>query len=113
MKLLLDENLSRRLLITLGDRYPGSVHVDRIGLHGRSDLDVWEYAALHGFAIVSKDDDFRQLSFLRGAPPKVVRLVAGNAGTGAIAALLSAHDRELRAFDANEDASLLILGNVD
>lgn len=70
MKLLLEENLSRRLLKSLHRLYPGSAHVDDVSLHGASDLDVWRFAALHGLTIVSKDDDFRQLSFLHGAPPK-------------------------------------------
>ncbi len=112
MKLLFDENLSRRLLITLGARYPGSKHVDEVGLHGRSDIEIWEYASSHDFVIVSKDDDFRQLSFLCGAPPKVVRLVVGNAGTRVIAELLAARERALQEFNEDEVASLLVLRRV-
>jgi predicted nuclease of predicted toxin-antitoxin system len=41
----------------------------------------------NGCALVSKDNDFRQLSFLYGAPPKIIWL-SGNAGTDAIAAPL-------------------------
>lgn len=49
-------------------------------LPSRTD-ESWDYAGFHGFVIVSKDNDFRQLSFLKGPPPKVVWLSIGNAGT--------------------------------
>ncbi|MGQ0595384.1 MAG: DUF5615 family PIN-like protein [Gammaproteobacteria bacterium] len=38
--------------------------------------------------MVSKDNDFRQMSFVKGPPPKVIWLSVGNAGTDAIARLL-------------------------
>jgi predicted nuclease of predicted toxin-antitoxin system len=31
---------------------------------------IWEHAKSHGFAIVSKDTDFRERSFVEGFPPK-------------------------------------------
>lgn len=71
VKLLLDENLSPRLVQLLARDFPGCSHVDAIGLHGKPDVEIWGYAREHGFVIVSKDDDFRQLSFLHGAPPTV------------------------------------------
>ena len=81
MRLLLDENLSPRLAQRLAAAFPESRHVDSVGLHGRADADLWNYASQHGFVLVSKDNDFRQLSFLRGAPPKVIWLHIGNAPT--------------------------------
>ena len=45
---------------------------------------IWERAGQEAYAIVSKDNDFRQLSFVHGAPPKVIWLSVGNAGTEAI-----------------------------
>lgn len=68
MKLLLDENLSRRLFHRLARDFPESAHADALGLHGKPDAEIWRHAREHGFVIVSKDDDFRQLSFLHGAP---------------------------------------------
>lgn len=109
MKLLFDENLSRRLVPALESAYPDSRHVDQVGLHGRPDYDIWRHATDHGFTVVSKDDDFRQMSFLHGAPPKVIRLAVGNAGTQAIAKLLLLRQAEVEAFVADAQASLLIL----
>lgn len=64
MKLLLDENLSLRLVESLADLYPGSNHVHNLNLGGADDSEVWDYAKLHGFAIVSKDSDFAERSVL-------------------------------------------------
>ena len=109
MKLLLDENLSHRLLRRLKGPFPESSHVDLFGLHGRTDHAVWDYAGFHGFAIVSKDNDFRQLSFLKGPPPKVVWLSVGNAGTEQIGRLLlGSHDR-IVAFLQDPEEGLLVL----
>ena len=70
MKLLFDENLAPRLVAQVIDLFPGSEHVRNVGLATADDAAVWEYAKAGGFAIVSKDADFRQLSFLYGSPPK-------------------------------------------
>ena len=78
MRLLFDQNLSPRLLALLADLYGGSTHVRNEGLEAADDDTAWEYAALHGFAIVSKDADFHQRSFLLGAPPKVIWIQRGN-----------------------------------
>ena len=109
MKLLFDENLSPRLVGRFAAIFPGCTHVDLVGLHGCSDGEVWEHARAHGYTIVSKDNDFRQLSFLHGGPPKVVWLSVGNAGTDAIADLLDRRRADLARLDASADASLLVI----
>lgn len=109
MKLLFDENLSRRLVALLAAEYPGSEHVETAGLLAADDLTVWRYAASNNLAIVSKDSDFRHLSLLRGAPPKVIWLRIGNGPTAAAAALLRGRLVDVQAFDADPKASLLVL----
>ena len=113
MKLLFDENLSPRFAKDTATVFPGSQHIDLAGLHGQSDEAVWEYARLQGFVVVSKDNDFRQRSFLKGAPPKVIWLSVGNAGTDAISRLLRESHARIATFVANEEESLLILELID
>ena len=72
MKLLLDENVPSRLVAALSDEFPGPVHVRDIGLARASNDAIWVYARNHGLTMLSKDSDFRQVSFLRGPPPKVI-----------------------------------------
>ena len=109
MRLLFDENLSSRLPQRLAAAFPDSRHVDDVGLHGRTDTDLWNYAGQHGFMLVSKDNDFRQLSFLRGAPPKVIWLHVGNASTREIEALILARHNRIQEFLDDPESALLIV----
>lgn len=109
MKLLLDENLSHRLVPLLQDAYPGTQHVVDAGLQGAADAVIWDFAQREGFALVSKDDDFRQLSLLRGAPPKVVVLAIGNGGNAQALALLTDNRGHIEAFEADAQESVLVL----
>lgn len=109
MKLLFDENLSPTLVSRLATEFPGSRHVEDLGLRGCSDGDVWAYARTHDFTIVSKDNDFRQMAFLGGPPPKVIWLSVGNAGTRATAELIAHHVSLIAAFAASADECLLVL----
>ncbi len=45
MKLLLDENLSPRLVARLADAYSDSAHVQDCGLGSADDEQIWQYAA--------------------------------------------------------------------
>jgi predicted nuclease of predicted toxin-antitoxin system len=109
VKLLFDENLSPRLVRRLARLFPESQHVDLVGLHGQVDQAIWDYAGLNQFTIVSKDNDFRQLSFLKGPPPKVVWLSVGNAGTPAIGDLLQRNHQRIVTFLETPEESLLVL----
>jgi predicted nuclease of predicted toxin-antitoxin system len=109
VKLLFDENLSPRLPSLLKDSFPECEHLRDLGLMGAVDSQLWEYARTNGFTIVSKDNDFRQRSFVEGAPPKIVWLSVGNAGTGVICQLLQTQLAQLVSFHNDSDAALLVL----
>jgi len=111
MKLLFDHNLSYKLVGRLADLFPNSEHVRNGNLHEADDRPVWKYECAHGFAIVSKDEDFHQLSFLYGAPPKVVWVRLGNCTTADIEQALRHHHTDLLNFDANEEGAFLIVGS--
>ena len=110
MRLLLDQNLSPRLLTALADLYPGSTHVREAHLQAVDDDTVWQYAAANGFAIVSKDADFHERSFLLGHPPKVIWIRRGNCSTDEVAAILRDHHAEVLTFERDVEASFLALG---
>jgi len=74
MKLLLDENLSRRLVPFLQHDYPGSDQVVLLGMESASDKEVWLKAKDDGYVIVTRDADFQELSLVWGQSPKVIRL---------------------------------------
>ncbi|MBD2719457.1 MULTISPECIES: DUF5615 family PIN-like protein [unclassified Synechococcus] len=109
VSLLLDENLSERLLPLLSDRFPESGHVRLLGLGGADDLTIWDRARADGDLLVTKDEDFLRLSMSRGFPPKVICLAIGNAGNASTAALLLDHAAAIEDFSNHPEAGFLML----
>ena len=91
------------------DLFPGSDHIGKRDLDLAADQEVWNFARDHGFAILSKDSDFHQMSLLRGFPPKVIFLKVGNCSTEVILSLLRGHVNDIRKFLDDTVASLLIM----
>lgn len=109
MKLLLDENLSDRIIYRIIDLYPNSAHVKTLGLINTDDAIIWEYAKTNEFTIISKDSDFHQRSLLYSHPPKFVYLRIGNCSTSKIVQILRENFETMTQFDHSERESLLIL----
>jgi predicted nuclease of predicted toxin-antitoxin system len=109
VKLLLDQNLSPRLLRNLDPVFPGSTHVRLVGLRDADDKVVWEYARNLGFVIVSKDSDFHQRSFLLGYPPKVIWIRLGNCPTSDVERVLKLRQSSIIEFCLDEAQSFLAL----
>lgn len=109
MKLLLDENLSPRLVRIVEDLFPGTQHVRDVGLKSAGDQVVWEFAGAHEFAIISKDGDFRQRSLLYGMPPKVIGLLVGNCSTGFVAQIIRDNAPLIHRFGDDPTAAFLTL----
>jgi len=78
MKLLLDENLSRRLVPFLQHDFPDTSQVVLLGMESATDKEVWQRARDDGFVIVTRDADFQELSLVWGQPPQVIRLKTPN-----------------------------------
>jgi predicted nuclease of predicted toxin-antitoxin system len=88
LKLLFDQNLSRKLVTRWADVFPNASHVQFHGLAEKTDTEIWEFAQLNDFCIVTQDADFAERSRLYGAPPKVVWLRCGNVPTHQVEALI-------------------------
>ena len=84
MKLLFDENLSRKLVVRLAELYPESAHVAEVDLIERPDREIWEFAKAGNFVIVSAD------SLLR------TRHITRAASQGRVAPALDASYKEIR-----------------
>lgn len=107
MKLLLDENLSRRIVPALQTAYPGSTQVALVGLEHANDREIWVFAKDRGFTIVTKDDDFLGLLALMGHPPKVVLLSLGNSTNAQVIDALIRSHAELEETLAKNDIGLV------
>lgn len=88
LELLFDQNLSYKLTTRLADVFPDSCHVQFHGLEEKTDTEIWEFARMNNFCIVTQDADFAERSRLYGSPPKVIWLRCGNAPTTQVEALL-------------------------
>ena len=88
MKLLLDENLSRRLVPFLQNAYPGTSQVVLLGMESASDREIWQTAKENNFVVVTRDADFEELSVVLGQPPKIIWLKVKNQTRAAILKIL-------------------------
>jgi len=109
MKLLFDQNLSPKLVNSLSDLFPGSSHVKSVGLDCANDDQIWEHARMNGYAIVSKDEDYNNLSVVRGSPPKVIWLQLGNCTTAQVEAAFRARFTDIEAFEKDSSSGTLVL----
>lgn len=78
MKLLLDQNLSHRIVKPLTESYPGSTQVSMLRMSRATDREIWNYAQQNDYSIVTLDADFHEYSLLENAPPLVIWLKCGN-----------------------------------
>jgi predicted nuclease of predicted toxin-antitoxin system len=114
VKLLLDENLSVQLQLTvsLSALYPGSEQVHNVHLGSSNDDAIWDYAKQHGFAIVSKDSDFAERSVLERDPPKIIWIRLGNCSTADVEHLLCSAHETIRSFIEEDEETCLLLGRA-
>jgi predicted nuclease of predicted toxin-antitoxin system len=111
MKLLLDENLSRRLVPFLLHDYPDSSHVCLMGLESALDAEVWQAAKDQDFVIVTRDADFEELSLVWGQPPKVIWLKTSNQSRAAtLKVLLDNHSKITAALFGMDQACVEVSG---
>ncbi len=109
MKLLLDENLSDRIVPQIVDLFPASAHVKALALARADDARIWSWAKENAFVLVSKDIDFAARAIALGHPPKFIWLRVGNCRTDVIIALLRRRDTVIREFVESEVEGLLVL----
>lgn len=109
MKLLLDHNLSHRLVSRVENVYPGSTQTRLLGFGRSGDTELWFYAKTHGYVLVTKDRDLADRALSRGAPPKVVWLRIGNCTVNALEAILRRNFDAIQAFVEDKDQIVLEL----
>ncbi len=109
MRLLLDANISFRLVERLADVFPDSSHVSLVGLERADDGNTWEFARNNGYVIVSKDEDFHQLALVEEPPPKLVWVRLGNCSTADVERVLREGAHTIEMFVADEETTFLVL----
>ncbi len=107
MKLLLDQNISYRLLKKISDVFPDSGQVLQLGLNNAPDMEIWSFAKENDFVIVTFDSDFFDISVLNGYPPKIVWIRTHNQTTKNIEVLIKKNAPLIKDFIDREDIACL------
>jgi predicted nuclease of predicted toxin-antitoxin system len=107
MKLLLDANISWRIVKDLSVHFGEVNHISDFLPHDAKDSEIWELALNKGFTIITNDMDFVNLLTIKGWPPKIIILKQGNQSNKAIRNLLITNKNELLIFDSNDSIGIL------
>jgi predicted nuclease of predicted toxin-antitoxin system len=107
MKLLIDENISFRLIAHIASAFPNTQHVKDLGLIHANDTTIFKKARTIGFdAIITMDDDFQNILLVQGAPPKIIWMRTGNCSTLFLAQTILNNSELIQSFvdDPNLDS---------
>lgn len=110
MKLLFDQNLSFKLVKSIGSIFPNSNHVSKLGLSNSSDIEIYKFAREKEFTIVSFDSDFVDIILVKGVPPKLIWINTGNLTTKMVLSLLESNFETITSFINSEEEILEING---
>jgi predicted nuclease of predicted toxin-antitoxin system len=113
VKLLLDENPSRRLVRRIEDLFPETRHVSTEGLMQAPDMAVWAYARQNGFTILSADGDFYNFAVSMGPPPKVIWLKGCDYPTANVEKVVRSQAIRIAEFEKDAEQAVLVLTRVD
>lgn len=105
--LLFDQNISYKVSKKIQDLFPGAKHLSDLRLESYTDIDIWQYARVNDFCIVTFDYDFIDLATLKGAPPKIIWLRSGNMATEVVVTKLRSHHIEIRKFIEDKETAFL------
>jgi predicted nuclease of predicted toxin-antitoxin system len=109
VRILLDQNLSPKLIRQLADVLPGLESVYDHDLIGASDPFIFDWArTLELSALVSADRDFVQLAERVGPPPRVIRIERCDFPSRIIEQLIRREAIRIREFLQSERAVLLL-----
>ena len=68
MRLLFDQNISFRLIRKISNIFPKAKQVSQLNLENATNRNIWDFAKLHDYSIVTFDSDFFDLSVILGHP---------------------------------------------
>lgn len=108
MKLLIDANLSWRLVKLIQPSFPDALHVTKTGFPiPAKDIEIWNWAKQNAFTIVTNDEDFFYLLSTNGFPPKIIMIRTGNQTTRFIADVINRDKEEIETMIRSKEHGLL------
>ena len=92
MKILIDQNISFRIINYISSFFTEVEHVKSLQLMDADDYHIFMSARQLGFAaVLTQDEDFYNLLLEHGAPPKIIWLRTGNCSTSFLGETIMRH----------------------
>ena len=108
MKLLLDANISWRIIKSLKPFVEECIHVDQCNLKvPAKDIEIWNFAKTNEYIIITNDDDFINFSTIYGYPPKIVIFKTGNLNRVYVQDLLLKYLNNIKQMHESNDTGIL------
>jgi len=107
MKILFDQNISHRLVKKISDILPDAKQVRELGIENSSDKEIWEFAKIEEYIIVTFDSDFYDFSLVWGHPPKIVWIRTQNQTTNNLEVILRKYINSITALDNDDGLACL------
>ncbi|MFD2570622.1 DUF5615 family PIN-like protein [Spirosoma soli] len=109
MRLLLDQNISFRVVKQLKSTFPEVIGVRECGLYNADDYQIWEYALQNNYTVVTFDKDIPAIGSVKGFPPKIIWLRTGNLSNQAVVSLFVDRASDFVAFIADDKKGCLMV----
>lgn len=108
MKLLLDANISWRIIKNIEPYVDECIYVDQCDLKvPAKDIEIWDYAKANQYIIITNDDDFINYSTIYGYPPKIVIMKTGNLRRIFVQELLLKYLDDIKLLHESSDTGIL------
>jgi len=107
MKLLLDENISYRVVKILSDYFDEVIHIKKLTNERLTDKEIWNECRKSGYSILTYDSDFRDLATYFGHPPKIIWLRFGNQTIEIVASKIIQNINNIQEFENNSELAVL------
>lgn len=99
MKILIDQNISFRLVAHIQHAFPNIAHVKSLNLINENDHKIFIYARQNGYeAVLTLDEDFYNILLEHNPPPKVIWLRTGNCSTAHLAQIILNNESDIQSF---------------
>ena len=114
MKILIDQNISFRLIALIQDVFPNIAHVKTLNLIDNPDFNIFMYARKNSFdAVLTLDEDFYNILLEHNAPPKVIWLRFGNTMTQNLADRIENKKDIIKSFIEDLDFKEIAVLEID
>lgn len=109
MKLLIDQNISIRVVDSISDIFPDSQHVLSVSLNDASDLEIWEYASKNDFTLISTEEQSFDRNIVSKDGPKIIYVKGELMNTTKLEWTLRVNEDMVNEFISEESTTCLQL----